>query len=125
MFEDLGISPEDPVVLPLSFYLRSPSIGTFTRADYVAGWRNLGGADNLEKQCAALPRLRDALTSDAAVVGDRAAEGKGGLYTRVYEFAYTFARPEGQKSLREYSSLTHHSLGNTSLRRRKRVLKPS
>ncbi|CAD6887679.1 unnamed protein product [Tilletia controversa] len=98
---DLGISPEDPAILPLSFYLRSPSLGTFTREEYVEGWRSLGsGLDTKEKQKEYVAKtLSKELRQDAPVRGPLATQGKGGLYRRVYEFTYTFARPEGQKSL--------------------------
>ncbi|KAK0536016.1 Scaffold-type E3 ligase [Tilletia horrida] len=98
---DLGISPEDPAILPLSFYLRSPSLGTFTRDGYVDGWRTLGpGLDTKEKQKEFVAgTLAQELRQNAPVRGPLAAQGKGGLYRRVYEFTYAFARPEGQKSL--------------------------
>lgn len=105
MCEDLGVSPEDVVMLPLSFYLRSPSLGTFTRASFIEGWRAIAGprtkCDTLEAQRELLPKLRDELKSDALVRGDLGAGSKQGLFGRVYEFTYAFARPEGQKSLRE------------------------
>lgn len=104
MCEDLEISPEDVVMLPLSFYLRSPSLGTFQRASYIDGWRAIADTDkvdSLASQKKLLPKLRDELKKDAPVRGERATEGKSGLFNRVYEFTYTFAREEGQKSLCE------------------------
>lgn len=103
MCEDLGISPDDVVMLPLSFYLRSPSLGAFHRDAYIEGWRAIAGTgkcDTLESQKQLLPKLREELKQDAAVRGERANESKQGLFHRTYEFTYTFARPEGQKSLR-------------------------
>ncbi|KAN0060902.1 Scaffold-type E3 ligase [Thecaphora frezii] len=103
MCEDLEVSPEDVVFLPLSYYLKSESIGSFTRKDYIYGWKILGYADTIEKQKAALDKLRDELKRNAPVKPERLfAEGKRssrGLYEKVYEYTYTFARPEGQKSL--------------------------
>jgi len=98
---DLGISPEDPVILPLSFYLKSPSLGTFSREGYVDGWRSLGsGLDTKEKQKEFVNgTLARELRQNAPVRGTLATQGKGRLYQRVYEFTYAFARPEGQKSL--------------------------
>ena len=104
MFEDLEISPEDVVMLPLSFYLRSPSLGTFQRTPFIEGWRAIAGTekcDTLESQKKLLPRLREEMQKDAQVRGDRGSESKSGLFQRVYEFTYAFARPEGQKSLGE------------------------
>lgn len=104
MCEDLGISPEDVVMLPLSFYLRSPSLGTFQKTPYIDGWRAIADTekiDSLAGQKKLLPRLRDELKKDSPVRGDRGTESKSGLFHRVYEFTYTFAREEGQKSLCE------------------------
>lgn len=109
MCEALEISPEDVVFLPLSFYLKSPSIGTFTRPDYVQGWKTLDQSDTLEKQKSTLNTLRQELRDNRAIRLDRVAEdqkasqasgtkGKG-LYERVYDYTYSFARQEGQKSL--------------------------
>lgn len=96
----LEISPEDVVMLPLSFYLRSPSMGHFSRSGFVDGWRELG-ADSLESMKGALPALLEDLRQDRPVKGKLASEGKGGLYARVYEWCYAYARDEGQKSLCE------------------------
>lgn len=107
MCEDLDISPEDVVMLPLSFYLRSPSLGTFQKTPYIEGWRAIAGTekvDTLAAQKKMLPKLREEMKKDAPVRGDRASESKSGLFQRVYEFTYTFARPEGQKSLGECPS---------------------
>jgi DCN1-like protein 1/2 len=104
MCQDLEISPEDVVMLPLSFYLRSPSLGTFQKQHYIEGWRAIAGTsavDSLKSQMKLLPVMRDELKKDAAVRGERGNESKSGLFHRVYEFTYTFAREEGQKSLCE------------------------
>ncbi|PWZ03251.1 DUF298-domain-containing protein [Testicularia cyperi] len=104
MCEALQVSPEDVVFLPLSFYLKSPSIGTFTREDYVNGWKILDQSDDLEKQQRTLQRLRQELYDNKPIRLERAAEEKSNpnakrLYERVYEYTYGFARREGQKSL--------------------------
>lgn len=104
----LGLDPEDVVLLPLSFYLDSPTMGKFTKQGFVQGWKTLSegtsgssSCTTMEGQKKRLPRLAEELKSDEPVRGDLATKGKGGLYKRVYEYAYNFARPEGQKSLRE------------------------
>ena len=88
-------------MLPLSFYLRSPSMGHFSRSGFVDGWRELG-ADSLESMKEALPPLLEDLRGDRPVKGKLAGEGKGGLFARVYEWCYAYARDEGQKSLCEW-----------------------
>lgn len=102
MCEELSVSPEDPVVLALSFYLKSPSMGHYTRDGYIEGWRTISPtADTIAKQKEALVALRRQFESDADVKGALANDGKGGLFTRVYEWVYAYARDEGQKSLCE------------------------
>ncbi|KAJ1032729.1 hypothetical protein NDA16_000750 [Ustilago loliicola] len=109
MCEALQVSPEDVVFLPLSYYLKSPSIGTFTRNDYVNGWKMLDLSDTLEKQAKTLEKLRQELLENKPLRLERIAEEKSnpatassankGLYEKVYEYTYGFARREGQKSL--------------------------
>ncbi|KAI3479485.1 hypothetical protein L1887_58443 [Cichorium endivia] len=103
MCEALEVSPEDVVFLPLSFYLRSPSIGTFTRTDYVAGWKMLDLSDTLEKQKKTIEKLRQELLENKPLRLERVAQEKAdpatassankGLYEKVYEYTYAFARP--------------------------------
>lgn len=109
MCEALEVSPEDVVFLPLSYYLKSPSIGTFTRNDYVNGWKMLDLSDTIEKQQKTLEKLRQELLENKPLRLERIAEEKSnpatassankGLYEKVYEYTYGFARREGQKSL--------------------------
>lgn len=105
--QELDVSPEDVVLLALSFYLESPTMGKFTREGFVNGWRTLAdgaasSCDTITRQKERLPQLTKELQEDAQVKGELANKGgKGGLYKRVYEYTYAFARPEGQKSLRE------------------------
>ncbi len=109
MCEALDVSPEDVVFLPLSYYLKSPSIGTFTRNDYVNGWKMLDLSDTIEKQKKTLEKLRQELLDNKPLRLERIAEEKAnpaiastankGLYEKVYEYTYGFARTEGQKSL--------------------------
>ncbi|KAJ1033309.1 hypothetical protein NDA13_001302 [Ustilago tritici] len=109
MCEALEVSPEDVVFLPLSYYLKSPSIGTFTRNDYINGWKMLDLSDTINKQQKTLEKLRQELLENKPLRLERIAEEKSnpatassankGLYEKVYEYTYGFARKEGQKSL--------------------------
>ncbi|WFD34434.1 Scaffold-type E3 ligase [Malassezia cuniculi] len=98
MFEDLGIAPDSVAVLPLSYCLDAPSLGRFHREKYVAGWQKLLGSvketpeEILAQQREAIPQLLDAFKQDKALFGKS-------LYKSVYEYAFLFARNEGQKSL--------------------------
>lgn len=101
----LEVSPEDVVLLALSFYLQSPTMGKFKRNEFISGWRTLAdgsaACDTIQGQKKRLPKLLEELQKDSDVKGELATKAKGGLYKRVYEYTYAFARPEGQKSLRE------------------------
>ena len=41
-FQAIGLDPEEPVGLALSYQLEAPSLGVFNRHGFVEGWRNLG-----------------------------------------------------------------------------------
>ena len=40
--EDLGVDPEDVVLLAVAFELKSPAMGRWTRAGWIEGWRAVG-----------------------------------------------------------------------------------
>ncbi|KAJ7735955.1 defective in Cullin neddylation protein 1, partial [Mycena metata] len=84
--EDLGVNPEDVVLLAVAYELKSPHVGEWGRAGWVEGWKAIG-ADTLPTMAAALPRLRTKLASDAA------------YFTKVYNHTFEFARAEGQRSI--------------------------
>ena len=83
---DLGVDPEDVVLLAVAYELKAPGVGEFTRAGWRDGWRNLG-IDSLAGMKNALPRLRRNLGSDFR------------YFKKVYQFTFDFARSEGQRSL--------------------------
>lgn len=98
MFGDLGIAPDSVAVLVLSCVLEAPSLGRFHRAPYVDGWTKVlrsvqhSPDEVLAQQRAAVPALVAAF--------DRNDDFDGRpLYKRVYDYAFLFARAEGQKSL--------------------------
>lgn len=113
MMTDLKVDPASVVVLPLSYYLESPSLGHFTRQGFVDGWLRLGlgpalqGSSSTEQvrelQQRVLPELMHAFETNAPVLPSRRSttepSTKKGLYTTVYEYTFLFARSEGQKNL--------------------------
>ena len=40
--EDLGVDPEDVVLLALAFELKSPSMGIWERKGWIEGWKSIG-----------------------------------------------------------------------------------
>ena len=39
---DLGVDPEDVVLLAVAYELQSPRVGRWKKTGWVQGWRNLG-----------------------------------------------------------------------------------
>ncbi|TFY56094.1 hypothetical protein EVG20_g9063 [Dentipellis fragilis] len=84
--EDLGVDPEDVVLLAVAYELKSPRVGEWARKGWIEGWKNVG-CDTIATMKTALLRLRDKLGSDL------------GYFQKVYSYTFEFARAEGQRSL--------------------------
>ena len=86
-FEDLGVDPEEDVVLlPIAYELKSPTVGSFPREPWVDGWRSLGH-DSIGSMKTALPKLRDKLANDPS------------YFTSVYNYTFEFAKTGAQRSI--------------------------
>ena len=86
-FEDLGVDPEEDVVLlPIAYELKSPTVGSFPREPWVDGWRSLGH-DSISSMKTALPKLRNKLANDPA------------YFTSVYNYTFEFAKSGAQRSI--------------------------
>jgi DCN1-like protein 1/2 len=103
--KDLGVDPEDVVLLAVACELQSPSVGRWKKAGWLQGWRGLrcvrpfklrdsfsilgtlGSVESFEGMKATIPRLRKKLGSDPV------------YFRRVYIYTFEFARAEGQRSL--------------------------
>ncbi|KAH8988344.1 Cullin binding-domain-containing protein [Lactarius akahatsu] len=84
--KDLGVDPEDVVLLAVACELQSPSVGRWRKTGWVQGWRGLG-VESFEGMKGTIPRLRKRLGSDPV------------YFRRVYLYTFEFARAEGQRSL--------------------------
>lgn len=84
--EDLNVNPEDVVLLPIAYELKSPSVGSFPRKPWIDGWISLG-CDSISSMRAALPRLRDKLAHDPS------------YFTSVYNYTFEFAKTDTQRSI--------------------------
>ncbi|RXW18005.1 hypothetical protein EST38_g7844 [Candolleomyces aberdarensis] len=84
--QDLGVDPEDVVMLAVAYELKSPRIGEWNRQGWTEGWKNIG-ADSLPTMTAAASRLRKQLSSDPK------------YFAKVYAYTFEFAKSEGQRSL--------------------------
>jgi DCN1-like protein 1/2 len=81
--EDLGIEPEDTVMLVLSWHLKAAAMGEFSREEFEGGLGRLA-VDSLDKLRDKLPALRAQLDDPAS-------------YRDIYNFAYGFSCEKGQK----------------------------
>ncbi|EIM84253.1 DUF298-domain-containing protein [Stereum hirsutum FP-91666 SS1] len=84
--EDLGVDPEDVVLLAVAYELKSPRMAEWKRQGWIAGWKSVG-CDSIATMKTSLLRLRDKLGSDP------------NYFRSVYSYTFDFARAEGQRSL--------------------------
>lgn len=107
---DLGVDPEDVVLLPIAYELKSPTVGSFPRKPWTDGWCSLG-CDSIPTMQAALPRLCDKLANDPS------------YFTSVYNYTFGFAKTSGQRSLGVETAIAFwgllipHGLTGTALAR--------
>ncbi|KAI8990376.1 Cullin binding-domain-containing protein [Trametes punicea] len=84
--EDLGVDPEDVVLLAVAYELKSPGMGQWTRKGWVEGWKALG-VDSIPAMQSTLQTLRHQLATDID------------YFRLVYNYTFEFSRPPGQRSL--------------------------
>ncbi|KIK13347.1 hypothetical protein PISMIDRAFT_688752 [Pisolithus microcarpus 441] len=94
---DLGVDLEDVVLLAVAYELKSPHIGRWSKKGWVSGMKSLG-CDTLDSLRNALPRLRDKLASDPP------------YFVAVYNYTFSLAREEGQRSLALDSAMAYWEL---------------
>ncbi|GAA5825954.1 hypothetical protein JCM3770_001181 [Rhodotorula araucariae] len=82
---DLGIDPEDVVVLALASFTKAPTMGRFLRRTWVEAWQSVKG-DTLDLQRQYIGTLRSQLEDPST-------------FKRIYNYAFDYAKAEGQKSL--------------------------
>ncbi|KND01302.1 uncharacterized protein SPPG_03111 [Spizellomyces punctatus DAOM BR117] len=82
---DLEVDPTDVVTLVLAWHLQSPRMCDFRRKGWMEGWTNLG-CDTIEKMREVIPSLREELKDPSK-------------FRDVYNYTFSFARAENQKSL--------------------------
>jgi DCN1-like protein 1/2 len=89
---DLNVALDEPVVLALSDFLSCPTLGEFTRENFITGWSDASKEsskplDTLAKQAAYLTTLRKQLKTDPV------------YFKKIYRASFQFAKPEGQRSV--------------------------
>ncbi|PPR05433.1 hypothetical protein CVT26_011311 [Gymnopilus dilepis] len=90
--EDLGVDPEDVVLLAVAYELKSPRMGEWTRQGWIDGWKSIG-TDSIQGMKNALDRLRNQLASDP------------NYFQKVYNYTFDFARAEGLDDAKGFWSL--------------------
>jgi len=83
--EDLDVSPEDVVMLIISWHMNAQSMGEFSRSEFEDGLEKLG-IDSLTKLKAKLPDLRAQLNDPTA-------------FKQIYNYAFSFSKEKEQKCL--------------------------
>ncbi|KAL1943222.1 hypothetical protein VTO73DRAFT_4297 [Trametes versicolor] len=84
--EDLGVDPEDVVLLAVAYELKSPAMGQWTRKGWTEGWKALG-VDTIPAMKTTLETLRNNMARDTD------------YFRKVYNYTFEFSRPPGQRSL--------------------------
>lgn len=84
--EDLGVSPQDIVMLIILYQLNSTRQYVVTKDQFVSGWKKLG-CNNLKDMRAYLPRIRKEFHGS-----------KSKLFHDVYLFAFNYNKEPDQKS---------------------------
>ncbi|GAA5902954.1 hypothetical protein JCM5296_004503 [Sporobolomyces johnsonii] len=83
--EDLGINPEEVVMLALAWFTKAPTMGKFGKKGWVEAWTSTR-RDTLEAQRDYTATLRKELL-------------KPDTFRQIYNYAFDYAKAEGQKSM--------------------------
>jgi len=82
---DLGVDPSDPITLVISRYMGANVMGAYTKEEFIRGFQRLN-CDSVKAMKKKLPTLRTELTDP-------------NKFKDTYEYAFSFSREKGQKSL--------------------------
>ncbi|KDD75809.1 cullin [Helicosporidium sp. ATCC 50920] len=88
---DLGVEPEDVVMLVLSWHFGAAAMGEYSQQEWEQGLASLG-LDSLPALRAALPTLRAEMDDPV-------------LFAKIYAYAYPFSCDKGQKCVQQDSAL--------------------
>ncbi|KAJ8256781.1 hypothetical protein COCON_G00189330 [Conger conger] len=83
--EDIGVEPENIIMLVLAWKLEAPNMGFFTKEEWLKGMTSL--------QCDCTERLQGKLDYLRSQLNDAAA------FKNIYRYAFDFARDKDQRSL--------------------------
>lgn len=83
--EDIGVDPQDIVVLIIAWKMQAAYMCAFTRKEWKQGMEAMG-VDSAAKLAALVPELREAISSESD-------------FKKFYSFCFGFSKEPGQKSL--------------------------
>ncbi|XP_029111774.1 DCN1-like protein 5 [Scleropages formosus] len=83
--EDIGVEPENIIMLVLAWKLEAPNMGFFTKEEWIKGMTLL--------QCDCTERMRGKLDYLRSLLNDSVA------FKNIYRYAFDFARDKDQRSL--------------------------
>jgi DCN1-like protein 1/2 len=83
--EELGIDPEDAVILVISYYMKAENMCIYTEDEFNRGFGHLQCTD-LKEMKGMIPQLREQLDDED-------------MFAEIYEYAYNFCKEKGKKSL--------------------------
>lgn len=83
--DDLQVEPGDIVMLVLSWHMKAATMCEFSRQEFVGGLQSLG-VDSIEKLKYIIPALRTEVKDEHK-------------FREIYNFAFSWAKEKGQKSL--------------------------
>jgi len=83
--KDLGVEPEDPVMLAVAELCGAKEVGSFEKKPWMDGWTKVR-KDTIESQRSYLPTLRKSMEAPET-------------FRRIYGFAFEFSRNPGQRVL--------------------------
>nr|XP_029117201.1 DCN1-like protein 1 isoform X2 [Elaeis guineensis] len=82
---DLQVEPQDIVMLVVSWHMKAATMCEFSRQEFISGLQSLG-VDSIEKFREKIPSLRAELKDE-------------NKFREIYNFAFGWAKDQGQKSL--------------------------
>ncbi|XP_047249369.1 DCN1-like protein 1 isoform X1 [Capsicum annuum] len=82
---DIQVDPQDIVMLVLSWHMKAATMCEFSKQEFISGLQSLG-IDSLEKLREKLPFMRSEMRDEHK-------------FREIYNFAFSWAKEKGQKSL--------------------------
>ncbi|KAI9906461.1 hypothetical protein PsorP6_004713 [Peronosclerospora sorghi] len=83
--DDIGVDPQDIVVLVIAWKMQANDMCAFTRKEWQRGMEEMN-CDSIAKLKAKLPQLHEAIASESE-------------FKKFYSFCFSFSKEPGQKSL--------------------------